>query len=949
VNMVVQNIPEASVLQHQPLPPEAEAALFSSLTRRGFSEDAFMADYSFSLYERSSHARNVKTNYMVFSDGKRRTPDYTTVSIYNASGTISDHASIVKILAHSAAPLHLIHHDDLFSLWGSNLNGNRVNPISVQPNIGYSHLSSALQDYAVDFEPDRILQVKRGRAQFLHPAFAKIQPLQLSLWAIEVTRPLLVNHFSQAVTQLRGFRHLNGDVIPDDVATRIAIQLLGALVLADTGVLGEALRQENVTLDRLITAAANEFQRYFQPHHFAMYREATEIAYKLMRNIRYSGFLPDMLATLYRAAYGLEKSRNLGRYDTPMYLTRRIWDNIPVEFLRPEQRVVADMSCGWGSFLNAGYERLSRIEEMGTVPLLELLHGNDLDSFTADLAGLGMLLSTSTDSWHVDAGPADRWDWLRREQPNIIVGNPRFYGNRRQGRDGAEAVNEGANKEVSVADKERGAVREQAADAFFGYAIERLAPGGYLAMMMPQSFVMAEASPNLRRQLLKECDIQELWELPIGVFGDARVNTIVVFARKREIAGVIDHTPVRVRTVQRNTLEVFKHKSVFTASAVAPDQHRWWDQGEKVSGRSKKAYTFDYKVILSEHDWDQIRLQCVPLKERASVFLGMIRGKNPLRKRLSNHPDGKQVLWLPNAKRGMPRSWYIEEQNTKEITYPNDLEEPRLSRESQLIGPKILLTSLQNPSWGMRVKVAIEREGYYPSDGFWVITPLAPWQMTLTAHADITLEVLAAVLSWKVSNAWVLEHQKYPKLTKGAIDSIPFPAELTQDDCAVLTAAVHELEANAVLGRGRGNLEAELAIDEVLKGAYGLNPETYKRLQTVANWDKNPILSLDDITNTDSAFDARWPVSGVVDRVDAESETITLWLESFDDLQAVSITPQMPGWLLRPETYFSVRIPYECQKAGNLRGVRWNNFVPQKYTYMSEDEFLASLEQPSSY
>ena len=65
-----------------------------------------------------------------------------------------------------------------------------------------------------------------------------------------------------------------------------------------------------------------------------------------------------MLTQLMMAAHGEEQRKELGSFDTPLYLTRHIWDNIPVEYLPPEQRYVADMTCGWGSFLIAGHEPL---------------------------------------------------------------------------------------------------------------------------------------------------------------------------------------------------------------------------------------------------------------------------------------------------------------------------------------------------------------------------------------------------------------------------------------------------------------------------------------------------------------------------------------------------------------------------------------------------------------
>lgn len=90
------------------------------------------------------------------------------------------------------------------------------------------------------------------------------------------------------------------------------------------------------------------------------------------------------------------------------------------------------MTCGWGSFLVAGYERLSSLKDMEGVVIRNQIYGNDSADFTAQLAGLGLLLSTSEDSWNIQSSDALQWPWLRNHQPSLIVGNPPFGGDRKK-------------------------------------------------------------------------------------------------------------------------------------------------------------------------------------------------------------------------------------------------------------------------------------------------------------------------------------------------------------------------------------------------------------------------------------------------------------------------------------------------------------------------------------
>jgi type I restriction-modification system DNA methylase subunit len=109
-----------------------------------------------------------------------------------------------------------------------------------------------------------------------------------------------------------------------------------------------------------------------------------------------------MLGELYAASYPRKDRKKLGNYDTPLYIARRILDNIPLEYLRPEERVVADFTCGWGSFLIASQERLSKLSDSDEVPLQRCIYGNDHDKFFTQLARLGLMYTTTKDDWHVD-------------------------------------------------------------------------------------------------------------------------------------------------------------------------------------------------------------------------------------------------------------------------------------------------------------------------------------------------------------------------------------------------------------------------------------------------------------------------------------------------------------------------------------------------------------------
>jgi N-6 DNA Methylase len=911
-------------LHYVPLPEDARRAALDAVSKQGFTP---LEHFKFSSFGEN---QSIKTNVLAFAHPIHRTPEYTGITVLNAANGHEDNA-LVQLLARSAAPFHIIHRDEEFSLWRCPVLDKVPTPRPIEAHISYDQLENVLIEYEVDLQPQRIIDVKQGRDTFT--IFRDIQPLQLSLWAAEVTGSLLVKHFAATVARLRELlnrpTYLNEEE-RDQLVTTLSIQLLGAIILADTGVLGDEIRLNRPSLNTLMQAASKKFKRYFRYEMFLENIFEADQAYQLLQQICYAGFVPDMLRELYRTAYTKKERKESGSYDTPLYLTRRIWKNIPVEYLSPESRVVADMTCGWGSFLVAGYERLSSLKDMESIILREQLYGNDSADFTAQLAGLGLLLSTSEDSWNIHSSDALQWSWLREHQPSLIVGNPPFEGDRKKSSSYVSSL------------EEKG--RYEKANAYLEHAIQRLAPGGYLAMLMPSSFTVSEASPDYRKQLLEYCDVLELWDIPSGVF-DAEVQTVVVFARKKSDPTERSHHPVRVRTIQRYTLENTEDLQTFTTSGLVTDQSAWNEQARKSKG-STNTHIMDYKIILPDYSWQAILASCngKTLCDVAEVFRGATVGQKPEKKRWRNYPYPKTVQWLSGIRNVMPanRPWWINYNQSSTIMYPSELKEPLKSKNPErdkerfLAGVKVLVPYDVNPSWGKRARVAIERKGYYVSDHFYVIVPTS-----LAQEKHITHEVVAAVLNWDVSNAWIVEHLKNPAIPKRIMDTVPFPEDLSEEDCRSLTQAVLQLESAADSNLAE-TMEAMQTIDTVLKKAYHLDDATFARLRQVKEWNSKPQITLDPPPVND---EANCFISGVVDSINAAQGTITLWLKGFNELQIVQIAPSMPGWMLRPGIAFRTEIPRQYTKQGiiDTDTTAWGTFRPQPYTYMSEEELLGQF------
>lgn len=887
------------------LPSNALQSFYASLGNLGYKPQSILTQYPIPI----GSGNIFSINAVAFANPPHRiSAEYASFTLCGLSNSISPE-KIVPQLALSSAPFHIIHHDNIFDFYVSQYEYNGKQPVKVSSkaisqNIVYSELANVLNAYRRDLQPERLMRVKRGLGQFESPVFQSVLPLQLSLFVQGANKKRLVEYFGTAIQALRT------DGINETEMPSVATQLLGIAILTDTGALGNAVRlNRNIDLGQLYRLASEKFPSYFTN---LGNLDAYENAFKILQNGSYTTFEPDMLTALYGAAYNQEERRELGRYDTPLYLTHRMWENIPVELLPPNKRVVADMTCGWGSFLIAGYDRLVGLSDDMNPDLAQRLRGNDINSFASSLARLGLLLHTGQDSWEIDVEDALN-GWLENVHPDIIVGNPPFEGNRKRHDESDD--NEHHRREKAV--------------AFLDSALTNLNSGGYLAMLMPFSFLASESGPKLRKRLLNQSDIYELWEIPIGVF-EATASAVAIFAHKKEKGS----STVRIRTIKDITAKTtFRNPhGQFTKSVVADSSNWQTETGE--------ACNFNYTVILLREEWLKVRTSCVNLSEIAYFTAGAIEGQDVLRKKFRDFPQPIKVQYLKSAKKSAVKSkpFRVNYEHSIPMNYPNDFERPRLDYQELLLGTKVLLSSNQSREWGKKNTIIIERNGYLPSAGFWVIGS--------KDEGLISLETLAAILDWVVVNAWILDNITSPKISSRSVQTlpIPLPERLTSEVQQKLAISVRMLEN--IETSTTDEKVARTVIDELLKDAYDLSDEVFKRLKQVHNWNKEKIITLDKVRKAPDSD--MWITNGIVNDVDVLSGTVTLQFDEFPKPQEVSIHPSMPGWMLRPNAQFRTQISYECVQQKNLSGTEWGTFLPQMYTYMNEDEILDGLFDATS-
>jgi hypothetical protein len=401
---------------------------------------------------------------------------------------------------------------------------------------------------------------------------------------------------------------------------------------------------------------------------------------------------------------------------------------------------------------------------------------------------------------------------------------------------------------------------------------------------------------------------------------------MVIFAQKRLETGKILSVPVRIRNAQKH----FEREAIFDASQIVSSQAKWGPESVKAHPTDKSvAYLINYTNILSESEWRKIEENCTPIIQSAKIMTGAIVGKPEEQKKSL---VAKNVPWLTGVKESMPRPFYIQ-YTGETILYPDGLQWPRSKNESVLNSPKVLLAADPNPSWGQRAKVAIERRGYYVSSSFWAFAPKPD---------TISLEVLAAVLSWDVSNVWIVENLRYPWIRKQTIENIPVPY-LTSDQCKKLEIAIRQIETAAE--HDTDAPEAQQVLDSILKIAYRLDEQVFQRLRMVKEWDRKSKEVNRPIPENPKEM---LPVHGMVETIDTEQQTISLWFDGLQGNFTLPITDEMPGWMLRHGAAFSAEVSYQALRDGNWENIHWWNIRPKEYTYLGEDELIAKISSALS-
>jgi len=269
---------------------------------------------------------------------------------------------------------------------------------------------------------------------------------------------------------------------------------------------------------------------------------------------------------------GQSHKKEQGIYYTPTYIVDFIVKNTLLEEMKKRKNKVKnikvlDSACGSGSFLIKAFDYLykelsngkganqTKLDSQGVYSVkTEILKNNmfgvDLDNKAVEITKLNLFLKASEKNrklpeevdLHIRHGnslidneqlyPKDFFKWEKDFQEgsfDVIIGNPPYdviYSNYKP-------------KEFKYF-KQRYSSAEYNPNLFalfFDKSLDLLKEGGYLGFIIPDTLLTNKYFGNLRRKILKQCDIIKIVDLSSGMFSNAIVDTIILILRKKKRKG----------------------------------------------------------------------------------------------------------------------------------------------------------------------------------------------------------------------------------------------------------------------------------------------------------------------------------------------------------------------------------------------------------------------------
>lgn len=503
-----------------------------SLNRIGYDSNKIIDGYPITTIDENV----IYFDFIAFGHNRIQDTSTSCISVKYCEDE-TEEEKIIEYAKYSASPFLIMSQKEKIKLCKLNVEKKLDNIIEIK----YDELGEYFSENRVKFDYSKILSSKYENEQV-----TLFDTNNLFAFASKINCKLLGREFEKAILSVKNIINEKDSEQTADI-TSIVMHVIAAKILNDKLL----LKERYLDIHELLKVLSNTYGDYFSIEN--LYKYGTElidiINDSFSKEFSYRSIDNEILGNFYESTLfesddkkNKELKRKWGIYYTPSCIVNNMLKSMPIELIDYRKRYTLDASCGSGSLLIGAYKKLKQLlpkkmdEEIQHQYLTDRLLGIDIDKFACEVARLELLLNSIPygNGWNVKSD-----DFLKINsmnfKPNIIIANPPYEEKRK------EKI-------------------EQKAALFLDKYIDLLDDDGILCIVLPQTFLSNKSCKSVRKKLLENIQLYEIWLLPGGVFDTNNCFTTVIIGRKRKN---IENKPFKGKITVQKSVDKFKKTGKF--------------------------------------------------------------------------------------------------------------------------------------------------------------------------------------------------------------------------------------------------------------------------------------------------------------------------------------------------------------------------------------------------
>ena len=734
------------------------------------------------------------------------------------------------------------------------------------------------------------------------------------------------------------------------------------IIQASIAILAARILRDRLREKWPISSGVNDFLEYaraFLPGYFnipvgiAQKLDSLLINY-LNDTLDFSQVSIDIVGKFYESAFVTKEVRDQwGIHYTPSLLAKTLLKRMPIEEIPPEKRILADPTCGSGSLLAAGYERLTDASYRSLSDtdrhqkLINSLFGNDKDPFAVEIARMTLMLfhPPHKNNWIINKLDAEDNDFTKKwkkqmgVQPSIIVANPPF------GEKGGGTQHPGVQRARNQSDRSALILKQ---------CLNILPNGGLLGIILTETILDQQLVKSLRNNILKSYQILEQWSIPVGWFQNVKRPAMAWIIRKSppllKTVNILSLADIPVIGRRVPIQEIMTIDSQNLPENLVPSPHR------KILQKIAKNSICIKDSYFVHNGLQPIRKSVNEKTLKAHPWSGVnIRGTDPF----SSFSDGHEG-WL----------------ELKDNNFPVRSQRRALRKILGQNKPMLMLRANRNAPWKYKWSSVAMID--VPKKNSKVVAPSESFHVAFSKENDIKNEniyiyALWAVMNHPIASLWFHETARVQKIPTKSFRKFPLPKDWTSKEKIALLASYAKDLINNIMASKNEIFESPKGadIEELVKKLDDFIFEMYEitavEKRQIAEWfgkearpgfndrDKmNKRDTIPDFVENIGFGESIWETTFETLEIDVDKDLIKLAIDGLscnckEDLSNqnelwIRIISAIPGWVIKQGSMGWIELTtHDASKLNKFPEKHIASFRLHKNAYKTQDEIDTSL------